>query len=201
MSDVLTQTEDQSANLQGDELALLKQRARMMGIEFSNNISLAKLRERVQARMEGEDESNSEQPVQANPLAGETQPPAKKRSLRQMLVEKQMKLVRLRITNLDPKKKDLPGEIITVANEYLGTVRKFVPYGEVTDSGYHVPYCLYRYLDNRKFLNIRTSKRNGREHVEQTWAKEFALEVMPQLSKEELARLANAQAAAGSVGD
>jgi len=111
-----------------------------------------------------------------------------------------MKLVRLRIQNLDPKKKDLPGEIFTVANEYLGTVKKFVPYGEVTEEGYHVPYCIYRMMDARKFLNIRTVKdrRTGIERVESTWAKEFALEVLPQLTAKELAELANAQKAAGS---
>ena len=113
----------------------------------------------------------------------------------------QLKLVRVRITCMDPKKKDLPGEVLTVANEYLGTVRKFIPFGEVTDNGYHIPFVLYTMLDERKFLNIRVSKdpRTGRELVTSQWAKEFAIEILPQLTQLELSNLAIAQAAAGSI--
>lgn len=180
-----------------DERQALMARARIMGIEFSNNIGTDTLRERINAKMEGTTAPTEE--AQPNPLAGSAAP-VKKRTLRQIQHDEQMKLVRLRIQNLDPKKKDLPGEIFTVANEYLGTVKKFVPYGEVTEEGYHVPYCIYRMLDSRKFLNIRTVKdrRTGIERVESTWAKEFALEVLPQLTATEIAELANAQKAAGS---
>lgn len=180
-----------------DERQALMARARIMGIDFSNNIGTDTLRERINAKMEGTTAPTEE--AQSNPLAGSAAP-VKKRTLRQIQHDEQMKLVRLRIQNLDPKKKDLPGEIFTVANEYLGTVKKFVPYGEVTEEGYHVPYCIYRMLDARKFLNIRTVKdrRTGIERVESTWAKEFALEVLPQLTATEIAELANAQKAAGS---
>lgn len=206
MSDDQTQTEDQSATPQVDELALLKQRARMMGIQHSNNISIEKLREKIQARMEGTkpdgDPVEAVPPAGPNPLAGEGEAPAKPMTLRQKLLLEEMKLVRVRITNLDPKKKDLPGEIFTIANRYLGTVRKYVPYGEVTDNGYHLPYCIYRELEARRFLNIRVVKTgNGRERVESSWAKEFALEVLPPLTREELNRLATAQAAAGALDD
>ena len=112
-----------------------------------------------------------------------------------------MRLVRLRITNMDPKKKDLPGEILTVANDYLGTVRKFIPFGEVTDNGYHVPYCLYMMMKERRFLNIRTTKKNGQIQVSSGWATEFAFEELPPLTQHELDRLAAAQAAAGGISD
>jgi hypothetical protein len=109
-----------------------------------------------------------------------------------------MKLVRLRITNMDPKKKELPGEIYTVANDVIGTIRKYVPFGEKTDEGYHVPYILYQMLKGRKFLSIRTVRgANGSERVEHTYANEFALEVLEPLTQDELNKLAAAQAAAG----
>jgi len=99
---------------------------------------------------------------------------------------------------MDPKKRDLPGEIVTVGNEYLGMVSKFIPFGEATDAGYHVPHILYTFLKNRKFLNVKTTKRaNGQIKIEQSWANEFALEILPPLTQEELNKLANAQAAAG----
>ena len=120
-------------------------------------------------------------------------------ALRKLMHATQMRLVRVRITNMDPKKKDLPGEIWTVANEYLGTVRKFVPYGEQTDDGFHIPYCLYRLLDSKRFLHIRDVKdrTTGIVRQDKVWAKEFSLDVLPTLTQGELDRLAAAQAAAG----
>ena len=183
-----------------DELSVLKQRAKLMGINFSNNISAETLRAKIEAHVTEREASSEEQ---LNPLAGDVAgaAPVSKMTLRQQLMEEQLRLVRVRITNLDPKKKDLPGEILTVGNEFIGTVRKFVPFGEVTDDGYHVPYVLYKLMENRRFLHIRTTKdkRTGKERIETQWAKEFALEVLPPLTEEELKRLANAQAAAGSV--
>ena len=198
------ETEDvnDTQDVQVDELSMLKQRARMMGIPFSNNISIDTLRAKIEAKMRGEMEPAQTEPAKAPELEDPANPPQKVETLRQKLVRENMRLVRLRITNLDPKKKDLPGEIFTIANEYLGTVRKFVPFGEVTEDGYHVPYCIYKMMKARKFLNIRTFKdrsNNNQIRVEQSWAPEFALEVLPSLTKDELARLATSQMAAGGV--
>ena len=204
----LSEGEFKAEYVSGDELAVLKQRARLMGIVFSNNIGVASLRQKIAAKQNEEEgvEAEGENPLAvtnaANPLAGEKPEviASKPRTLRQALIEDELKLVRLRITNMDPKKKDLPGEIFTLANEYLGTVCKYIPFGSVTDDGYHVPYCLYTMMKNRKFLNIRTIKgANGQTRVEHGWAHEFALEVLPTLTKNDLAKLANAQAAAGII--
>jgi hypothetical protein len=122
----------------------------------------------------------------------------KKMSARAYVMREKTKLVRLRITNLDPKKKDLHGEVLTVANSYIGTIRKFVPFGEQTDNGFHVPYCIYELLRDRRFLNIRTRKgKFNTPVVEQIWSKEFALEVLPPLTPEELNKLSMTQQAAG----
>ena len=189
-----------------DELTFLKERAKVMGIPFSNNISLETLRKRIADKKEGKDEP------EVNPLAGDseiaaitTDAPKKldakqnALALRKLMHREQLKLVRVRITTMDPKKKDLPGEIWTVANEYLGNVRKMIPYGEQTDDGFHIPYCLFRLLQSKRFLHIRTVKDRvtGLERQENQWVKEFSLDVLPDLTKEELARLAAAQAAAG----
>ena len=205
----MNENNDQALSTEGeaavDELTLLKERAKQMGIPFSNNISLETLRKRIADKMEGKDEP------EVNPLAGDSEIAAitaapKKLdakqnalALRKLMHREQMKLVRVRITNMDPKKKDLPGEIWTVANEYLGNVRKMIPYGEQTDDGFHIPYCLFRLLQSKRFLHIRTVKDHvtGLERQEKQWVKEFSLDVLPDLTKEELARLAAAQAAAG----
>jgi hypothetical protein len=186
-----------------DELNLLKSRAKLMGLTFSNNISIETLREKIVSKQAGEPDVKD---IEINPLNITSSPTSTKvvtPSLRDWLLASEMKLMRIRITNLDPKKKDLPGEIFTVANEHMGTVRKYVPFGEVTDNGYHVPHCIYKELESRKFLNIRTVKdaRTGRIKVESGWAKEFSIEVLPMLTSEELARLAMTQTASGSVTD
>ena len=188
-----------------DELTLLKERAKVMGIPFSNNISLETLRKRVADKMEGKDEAPEVNALTGDPeitqamAAKPLNQKANEVALRKLMYAKHMRLVRVRITNMDPKKKDLPGEIWTVANEYLGTVRKFVPYGEQADDGFHIPYCLYRLLDSKRFLHIRDVKdrTTGIVRQDKVWAKEFSLDVLPSLTQGELDRLAAAQAAAG----
>lgn len=196
-------TNDTNMLSEEEQLKLLKQRADMIGVKYSNNIGLETLKERIQEKLDGKENKPEEQaptppPMQDPAEAGKPAP----KTLREKLVQENMKLVRIRITCLDPKKKEWPGEIITVANEYLGTVRKYVPFGEVTDNGYHVPHCIYKYLKARKFLNIRTykdRKNNNQIRVEQNWAQEFAIEILPPLTKEELDKLATAQSAAGGL--
>lgn len=194
------QGNDSVDELQVDEMTILKQRATMMGIKFSNNIGLEALRKKVADAQEGITEQ--EQP-EVNPLATSTSSVQEdKLSMAQRIRLENTRLIRVRIQNLDPKKKDLPGEILTVANDYMGTVRKFVPYGEATDNGYHIPYCLYKLLKSRKFLHVSVKKgRNGKERVEQQWVREFAIEILPPLTPEELKQLGQAQLAAGSLND
>lgn len=210
---------------QPSELDMLKARAKLMGIEHSNNISVETLKAKIEAKLAGETPKQEAAPATppVNPLdmardadvaaPGRTmdtetaaqvvkpEPEAPKRelSIRQYLILNEMKLVRCRITCLDPKKKDLPGEILTVANEHLGTVRKFVPFGEHTDDGYHIPHCIYTMMRDRKFVSIQTKKVNGKEQIISRDANEFAIEVLPPLTERELHDLAVAQIAAGTV--
>lgn len=212
----------ENTEAQVSELDLLKQRARMMNIEFSNNIGIDSLRARVDARIDEDtasathNDNDDDDTIDGNvpdPFSGSEEVAAapvkkpvaavkeKKMSLRAFMHKTQMKLVRCRITNMDPKKKDLHGEIFTVANSHLGTVRKFIPYGEVSDNGYHIPYCILKQLQARRFLSIRTPKDSkGQIQVKQSWAKEFAIEILDPLTKDELHDLATAQQASGSVG-
>ena len=190
------------------ELDMLKSRARLMGLQFSNNISLETLKTKVQAKLDGEDAEAAAQAAvaadepEAEPTASTDDidysfaTPKQKAALRQKMFAEQMRLIRVRITNLNPAKKDLPGEIFTVANKVLGSVKKYIPYGEVTDNGYHIPFWIYSQLKEREFVNIRSKKDSrGRTSIETSMAREFALEILPPLTEVELARLASAQAA------
>lgn len=210
MSDEQNQVEDGDNDLQmPDELTILKQRATLMGIKFSNNIGVDALKARIEAQLAGEQESNESQesnegdPEVQTSAAVEPKKTETITEFRSRLRQEAKKLVRLRITCLDPKKANLPGEILTVANEYIGTIRRYVPYGEKTDNGWHVEAALYEMLKGRKFLQIKQIKgQNGKPDTQSwEWVREFALEVLDPLTPAELAKLAATQAAAGGIED
>ncbi len=191
-------------------LELLKRKADLMGVTYSNNIGEDTLADRIQKHLDGESTKGTAGDT-PNPFLDQAKDiqtaqegnaePVRVMSPREYLLKDSMKLVRCMITNLDPKKKDLPGEIITVANEYIGTVRRFVPYGEITDDGWHIPNVIYEHLKGKKFLHSQTKKipKTGIDDVTTRDAPEFAIQVLPPLTEEELERLRTAQLAAGSV--
>lgn len=186
----------EEAQLALDQLEGLKEKAKSLGITFSPKIGVDALREKINKSMEpAKEEITTAGNEDEGVVLTEVQRKAK---TRQDIRMSQLKLVRLRINNMNPSKKDLKGEIFTVANKYLGTVKKFIPYGEDTDEGYHVPHILYEQLKTRKFLQIRKRKvrGTGEEEIIQSMVPEFALEVLPQLTPKELEQLARNQAAA-----
>jgi hypothetical protein len=89
---------------------------------------------------------------------------------------------------MNPAKKDWPGEIITHGSKFE-TTRKFVPFTG-HDDGYHVPYCIYEILKNRKFAKARTIKRpNGMESTVWSQTNEFNIELLPQLTADDMIAL------------
>ena len=196
-------TEGFGAELMPDELTMLKQRADMMGITYSPRIGVDALRDKIQRKLDGQEEpAATEEPSMG---AQQAERPLTKEELeaklRKEIHDEEMKLVRVRISCLNPDKKDLRGEILTVANKYLGIVKKYIPYDGTSEEGYHVPHCLLTQLRERRFNSIKTyrSKQTGRLVIDQKEVPEFAIEILPQLTEDELKQLAAAQAAAGGV--
>lgn len=201
-----------------DEKKVLMARARVMGVKFSPNIGVDALRAKINEAMDkgpidpeedehsDDEDSDDDELLQVGaakkrePKLTEAQKEAQKRS---KIQKEALKLVRVRITCLNSNKKDLPGEIFTIANRYIGTVKKYVPFGEATDNGYHIPNCIYQHLKERKFLQIRTKKAGGLAGdtplVQTSEVPEFAIEVFPQLTKQELHALAQRQAMANGT--
>lgn len=194
MSDLEHQIEEEFDTSEEAELAALKARAKTMGLKVSPKIGLERLKAKIEAKLNPSTEEDVD--------PGEETEVQRKARIRKKQIAEQMALVRCRIANLNPSKRDLRGEIFTVANKYVGTVRKFIPYGEATDNGYHIPQIIYEQLKARKFLQVNT--RNDRAAgnqivVDQRWVPEFSIEVLPSLTQEELDKLAASQAAAGGV--
>jgi hypothetical protein len=174
-----------------DEMTLLKARATQMGIQFHPSIGVDKLREKIEAALSNKP-SSDEAPV-AEVAVKET---LNQKRLR--LKQEALKLVRVRVTCMNPAKKDWEGEIFTVGNTAIGSVKKFVPFN--ADEGYHIPHCIFEMMKSRMCQVFVTGKsRNGVTTRQGKMIKEFAIEVLPQLTQEELDELARRQAMAKSI--
>ena len=174
-----------------DELISLKQRADLLGLSFHPSIGLEKLREKVNAALASQEETKPEEVAQ-EPLAESNE--QKRRRLR----DEAAKLVRIRVTCMNPNKKEWEGEIITAGNAGVCTFKKYIPFN--ADEGWHVPNIIYQVLKDRECQVFSTvTGPQGNKFRKGKLIKEFAIEVLPQLTEVELARLAAAQAAAGSI--
>jgi hypothetical protein len=179
------------------ELADLKYRADTLGIKYPKHIGVEGLRRKIREKREEIEEEAAE--AVAAVTRKKTQAEIEQ-ELREQVQMDAMALVRCRIYNLNPGKRDLQGEIITVANRYLGTVRKFIPFGEATENGYHIPQVIYDDLKERKFQQIMTKTVNGQITVNTRMVPEYNIEVLDPLTEEELRELALKQEAARRLG-
>lgn len=174
-----------------DELSTLKSRADLLGVSYHPSIGVEKLREKLAMAME-----NTEPKNEGTGISAEAETKEQKR-LR--LLQEATKLVRIRVTCMNPAKKEWEGEIFTVGNNVVGTIKKYVPFN--ADEGWHVPHILYEMLKERQCQVFVSSKtKNGVTIRQGKLIKEFAIEVLPPLTEEELKDLAQRQAMAKSVG-
>lgn len=105
------------------------------------------------------------------------------------------RLVRIRLTCMNPNKKNWTGEIISAGSAKVGTFKKFIPFN--SEEPYHVPWILYQELKDRKCRIGTTVKLpNGMEVNRNKLINEFAIEILPPLTKQELEELKQRQAMA-----
>lgn len=193
--------QDHNADLpEIDELSVLKQRAQLMGITFHPNIGLDKLREKVATHLSTDEpsaaaitESNAAEEVAQAP---QKETPAEYRARR---MREATALVRIRVTCMNPAKREWQGEIITAGNSLVGTHRKYVPFN---GEPWHVPRIIYNQLVERQCQVFHTvpDGRGGKMRKGKL-IKEFAIEVLPNLTKEELRDLAQRQAMANGTSE
>jgi hypothetical protein len=174
-----------------DELVALKARADMMGISYHPSIGLEKLREKVNAALQDPtDEAKPEAPVSAG---------AESKAQRMSRLKREAaKLVRIRVTCMNPAKKEWEGEIFSVGNSTVGSFTKYVPFN--TDEGWHVPHMIYQMIVDRQCQVFQTiSDSRGNKTRKGKLIKEFSVEVLPPLTPEELHDLAQRQAMSNSI--
>ena len=165
------------------ELEMLKTRASLLGVKYHPNISADKLREKIDAL-------DSTQDVVIKVLSEEDK--------RVALIREANKLVRVRITCMNPAKKEWEGEIITVSNSVIGTIRKYIPFN--ADDGWHVPQAILNML-NERMCQVFNSVPDGKGNMVRKGklVKEFSIEVLPDLTPSELYDLAQRQSMSKAV--
>lgn len=171
-----------------NEIDLLKAQADQLGIVYHPSIGLDKLKEKVASALSKS--APVEEPVVVKPaVKSEAQ-------LRAEAAAEATKLIRIRLTCMDPAKSDYHGEIITVGNDVVGNIKVFVPYREAFyENGYHVPNIIYKFLLDRKYSALKTIKGPRGEETRGVQANAYAIEVLPPLTEQELKELAIEQAA------
>ena len=181
------------------EREALKARCQLLGIQTQGNQSNETLRALIRAKQDEMDAAAR----QANPAAfdeavetSEGRTP----SLREYLKTEALKLVRVRISCMNPQLAKMGSVIITTGNEYTGTVRKVVFFGEKTENGYHIPQIILNVLQRRKFQQV-VEERNHKGHLvpRARWMKEFNIEILPPLTQKELNALKDRQLATNSI--
>jgi len=183
-----------------DELETLKARADLMGIKYHPAIGVDRLKIKINNALNGSPDSEDKKEISA-PVSAEAIKPLTATEFneleRKSRSRKAASLVRVRVTCLNPDKKAWPGEIFSVGSAKLGTFKKYVPFN--VDEGWHVPHIIYETMKERQFTQRYTVKVNGQEVTKYKLVNEFAIEVLPPLTKEELKELARKQAMSGSM--
>ena len=178
-----------------DELTTLKERATLMGVKFHPSISLDKLREKVNAATDESDEPDDEV-VSAKVVAPVIEETVNQK--RNRLKKEALALVRIRLTCMNPAKAEWEGEIFTIGNSSIGSVKKFVPFN--ADDGWHVPNIILQQLQERQcqvFVSAKDARGNNVRRGK--LIKEFAIEVLPPLTEKELEELARRQAMSKAI--
>ncbi len=184
-------------SMEASELTTLKSNATLMGISFHPNIGLAKLQEKIQEkriendniRQENITITEAQKAEKALVAAGNGKETAQQRKLR--IRKEALRLIRLRVTTMNPVNAALKGVILAVCNSTIGTIKRYIPFN--ADQGWHVPYALYQQLLDKKFMThyeVKTGNRTVKRH---RLVPEYAIEIMPPLTAEELKDLQQRQ--------
>ena len=184
--------EQQPTEVETDELTLLRARADLMGIKYHPSTGVDKLKAKINNQLKSDAEEEKPKSVKEYDKNYLTETEFQQEQFR-LRKQNAGKLIRVRVTCMDPAKKDWDGEIISIGSAKIGTYKKFVKFN--TEDGWHIPYSIYEYLKERKcsifytFIDQSATKIRKAKQVNA-----FNIEVLPTLTKEELKELAIKQA-------
>lgn len=181
---------------QVDELTSLKARADLMGVKYHPTVGLETLRKKINEVVVAEAAPTKEdKKVAAMPDEPEEETLGQRRGRKKREANE---LVRIRVTCMNPAKKEWDGEIFTAGNSLVGSFTKYVPFN--AEDGWHVPRIILNQIQQRQ-AQIFVTHKDGRGNSVRKGKliKEFAVEILPNLTAEELQELAQRQAMAKSI--
>lgn len=188
-----------------DELSMLKERADLMGVQYHPNIGIEKLKAKIAEKTTPPEEKSqvdstyageeyqtivaAEQAAAGKQVAALTVPtPLQEKMARR---DKSLRLVRVRIANMNPIKGNMKGEIFSVGNAEIGFTKKFVPFN--AEQGWHIPEILLGVLQNKKFMTHYEVKMGNKRIKKNRLVPEYSIEILPPLTPQELEALKQRQ--------
>lgn len=188
-----------------DELSTLKQRADLMGIKYHHKIGAKRLAGMIDNVLNPPEVTQTEEDINKSISAsrdkefmfkpGKGDPELKPATRKEIVAHRKReagKLIRIRLTCMNPAKREWPGEIISVGSAKIGTFKKFIPFNV---DAFHIPFIIYEFLLERKFTVFYTVKSDrGIEIKRAKLSPEFAIQVLEPLTQKERIELANEQA-------
>ena len=194
----MTEDQNQETNETAEapsQLEVLKGRADMLGIRYHPSISAEKLAAKIEDALADRPTEDVEEDA---PKTGKTKASFEAEEKKQKEVSAKAdaaKLIRIRVTCMNPAKREWDGEIFTAGNSVVGSYKKFVPFNN--DEGWHVPYIIYQMMVDRKCtIYVKGKNKLGQPTSLPKFINEFAIEVLPPLTEKELKELATRQAMA-----
>jgi hypothetical protein len=191
--------EDEVTVEQPDELGLLKERADLMGITYHPNIGIEKLKAKIEEKTKGVQplDEYAEEEAETIRTAAQVEKdydgsrPMTKQQLKAKKRREQLRLVRIRVANMNPIKAALKGEILSVGNADIGFVKKFIPFN--AEQGWHVPQIILTQLQAKKFMTHYEVKMGNKRVKKHKLIPEYSIEILPPLTAKELEALRQRQ--------
>lgn len=190
MSDVDFDKYEQSHGTPSDQLdqkeeynekEALMARADKLGISYSNNIGLETLRKRIEAKLDEADKAEEEVKHTPSPL--------------QEKRKEALQLVRVNITSMENTKNNLSGEIFTVSNNVIGTVKRYIPFGQ----DWHIERIFLDTLREKQFQRFTSVNTTNGSVRRAMLVPAYAIQELPPLTEKELDELRKSQMARNSI--
>lgn len=164
------------------DLDALKKEADELGLDYHPTIGAEKLAKKLE-EFKADAAEESPEPVQPKLSIGE-------------IKRKASEKVRIRITCMNPAKKEWESDIFCTGNAKIGTFREVVPF----DTEWHVSRIVFNMIKNRKYQTfVKEKSKNGVTVKRGKLLNEYAVEELPPLTEAELKDLAQRQAMANGT--
>lgn len=165
------------------EAASLREIAKNMNLKVGNTQDVDKLRSMIEAKKE--------------PVQGVLSQGALKHKQKQDQYKQHMKLVRIRLTPMSVFERQLPSVTLDVGNSVVGNVHRTIQFNEP----WHVEAILLNVLREKKFRAKKESvdPTTRRKIYSNVFHSSYGIELLPDLTMEELNKLAADQSAKHSI--